>query len=249
MGENPQLFVFGEGKTEEKIFSKIVPDPNIKLIPVGGKNKFNENMGNVLSSEFSPGDPSQVIRVLVFCDLDAGEKETEIKNKFERIAKRLTKRNRLNFKKHASFANVFVLVSPSDGTKPGLRMVLHLANPSNSHGLELVNQTSDGYILSLALKDEIIQRFAKDIHIDSGKVLNKVVKEVPDLLKGNGIKLDQDKDYLGVFLAVTRFWRKKRTEDQQLLAGVILDRAKKYADEYFNAVMQSWQVAFQEAQK
>ena len=126
-----------------------------------------------------------------------------------------------------------------------MRFVLHLAAPPQLEELSLRNATTDGYVLALALKNRVLEQFASDKKIKStSDVLRRLVTyEVPETLLKQGIGFDEDKDYLGAYLCVSRFWTVKRTEDKERLLKIILDRASSLES---RTVLASWEAAIKE---
>lgn len=257
-----RIFVYGEGVTEKIVLKRLVDDleeNRIQVTAVGGKNNFETRILEDLEPEFNTGVPGQYVRVLVFRDLDFGEKADNVRRSFSRIVRNLVGKES-QWRGVETIPNVSVCSIPPDNDRSGLRLVLHLAekprtSPGND-GLGLPDfkdKTTDGYLLWMGLTSNVVARFARDIKVEPSIISDIVETELPELFCPAAadirIPFDSDKDYLSAYLVSTRFWKVKRTEGKERLAGIILDRAKKFAKEDFETIMGSWMAAIKEVQK
>jgi hypothetical protein len=250
---NDELFVFGEGKTEEVVFTclsqkKALPQQP-HLIPVNGKANFVSGILDKVEQNFAPGIPGQMVRILAFRDRDKGEQIDSICQSFEPIGNRL-RGEMLQFTPEQNFSNVLVSTIQPTQQHPGLRFVLHIADTPAGIPEKLnqfASKTTDAYILSIALSSGVLSRFGKKVQIEPDIIKAKVLSELPQLFASNGIRFDTDKDYLAAYLITTRFWKINRTEREVRLVQVILDRAMRYATDVFEKTFASWMFAIEEA--
>ncbi|MEA3310490.1 MAG: hypothetical protein U9Q70_13420 [Chloroflexota bacterium] len=251
---NKRIFAFGEGVTEKTVWNKLhskLPQSESKIggafHAVGGKSGFKKKMLDILEPEFCPGG---YVRVVVFRDVDKGEDIQQILPSFKNLAQDLLSCS-IELVNHPNYTNVFVAdIQPTD-TSTGMRFVLHLAaTPSLLSSaivdLGLRNQTTDTYILALALLDSVLERFAREAKTKKDILESKVVSEIPNLFQKNGIRFDEDKDLLAAYLVATRFWTVKRTDQKERLVKIILDRAFKYDSQNAWKVFASWRAAIEE---
>lgn len=251
MSENVQPFIFGEGATDKVVFENILkhvfPATNLIFTQVKGKGMFWEKIKADVEIEFST-PILRTIPLLVFRDVDEGESHDSIKQSFMDLAEQLTNGS-ANWQNVQNLPNVYLWDLPPENKKTGLRFVLHLADPiipaTADYFRRLKNKTTDGYVLQLGLRTEIIQQFAEDIGHEPALLFQKITQEIPNLFNQNGIALDTDKDFLAAYLLTTRFWKVKRTEEKERLATIILDRAYKYAGETYRGVFASWIAAIE----
>lgn len=249
---NEELFVFGEGKTEEVVFAclsqKWALPQQAHLISVNGKTNFVSGILDKVGQDFAPGVPGQTVRILAFRDHDEGEKIESICQSFEQIGN-ILRGESLQFIPSPAANNVFVSTIQPTQQHPGLRFVLHIANtpagiPEQLN--QLVSKTTDAYILSIALSNGVLSRFGQKVGIEPDIIKAKVLSELPRLFADNGIGFDTDKDYLAAYLTATRFWKINCTEREDRLARVILDRAMSHAIDIFEQTFASWAVAIEE---
>lgn len=105
--------------------------------------------------------------------------------------------------------------------------------------MEFVSDTIDGYILALAMNETVLEKFAKEADIAPEALRAKVIEEVPKLAKNNGINFDQAKDFLGVYMAMSRFFTNNRSEKDDVFSGVVASRAKKRVTDEFQETFRS----------
>jgi hypothetical protein len=217
-------------------------------VNVRGKNNFRSKIPNTLKPEFDPGEPGRYVRVLVFRDLDADEKRQDIVASFEGIACELLARWRLEpqLSPLDDWPNIFTVDETPTEDRPGLRFVLHIADPPQLEDLDLKNVTTDCYVLALALQDPVLERFARDISSQNDALHILVTEKVPQTIIDQGITFDEDKDFLAAYLCAARFWTVKRTEEKERLLKIVLARARKYAHDEFWSIFASWRTAIEE---
>lgn len=253
------IYPFGEGPTDQVVFytlKKALEEAHDlrfegSFVSVGGKERFREQMINKLEPEFDPGQPGRYVRVLAFRDLDAGEERRDVATSFEGIARQLLARRELEpqLSPLDDWPNLFVLDQAPNGDRPGLRLVLHIANPPALEDLALRNVTTDCYVLALALQEPVLARFAQGVSSQSNTLHALVTQEVPQAISNRGIACDEDKDFLAAYLCAARFWTVGRTEEKERLLNVVLARALRYAQDEFWAVFASWKTAIEEAMR
>jgi hypothetical protein len=139
------------------------------------------------------------------------------------------------------FPNLFLMDVPDIN----FRSVLHIALPQLISNLRFASDTIDGYTFALAMCDQVLQRFAYDARITSDVLKAKVLIEIPKLAAENGIEFNQAKDMLGVYMAMSRFFEKKGSEDKDKFTDIVISRAIKYANEDFQNIMRSLLAALQ----
>ncbi len=250
-----ELFVFGEGKTEEVVFAwlsqKWALPQQARLISVDGKTNFVSGILKKVEQDFAPGIPGQMVRLLAFRDLDQDETMESICQSFEQIGNDL-RGEALQFTPSHKFPNVLVSTIQPTQQHPGLRFVLHIADTPTGIPEQLnqfANKTTDAYILSIALSDGVLSRFGRKAGTKPGIIRAKVLSELPQLFANNGIGFDTDKDYLAAYLTATRFWKINRTEQEARLTKVILDRAMSYANGALEQTFASWAFAIEEVSR
>ena len=229
---NKRIFVFGEGATEKTVWDKLQRELEQKeskiegtFHAVGGKGGFKEKMPNILTPEVTPG---KYVQVVVFRDVDKGEDIQQILQSFKRIAHNFLRRP-IELANHPNYSNVFVANVPPTESSAGMRLALHFAaTPPQLPGavvdLGLCNQTTDTYVLALALLDSVLERFAQESKTEKDILESKVVSEIPNLFQKNGICFDEDKDLLAAYLVATRFWTVKRTDQKERLVNIVLEK-------------------------
>lgn len=254
-----KVFVFCEGPTDQVIYATVkeslsqVQVPAEKPISFGGKSNFHPRILETVAPELTAGEPGSYTSILVFRDRDAGEEPSAIQDAFAGIARELLRQWQLQpaFAPVQSWPNLFRLDEPPTLERPGLCLVLHIAAPPQLENLSLKNLTTDGYVLALALQDEVLERFAVESKVKSSSdVLRKLIThEVPEAISNGGIVFDEDKDYLAAYLCAARFWTVRRAEEKERLLHVILDRALRYTPEAFRCVLNSWGAAMKEVMR
>lgn len=252
-----EVYPFGEGPTDQVVFYTLKEalekthglEFRGSFVSVGGKDRFREQVIDKLGPEFDAGEPGRYLRVLAFRDLDADEERQNILASFENIARELLVRWELEpqFSPLADWPNIFLIDQAPTDDRPGLRLVLHIADPPQLGDLDLRNLTTDCYVLVLALQEPVLERFAQDINSQSDTLHTLITQEMPQTISDQDITFDEDKDFLAAYLCASRFWTVRRTEEKERLLNVVLDRARKYAQGEFWSVFASWQTAIEEA--
>ena len=195
------VYVFFEGKTEQEVVKKVLPE-QVNDVPTCGKKDINKKLVQTLGPLLVEEKP---IRCLVLRDLDAHDGETP-----ERIVQSLSDALRCMFEERpvqgvspdlqplSAHPNVFVWAS----AQPDIRVALHIANYQWKE--DFIKATIDDYILNLALEPDIARALAKKIAIDPDRLITKITEELPALLSQNGIQLVEAKDYVRLYAAVIK---------------------------------------------
>ena len=248
------VFPFGEGPTDRVVFeflrSRLFPDQAFReFVSVGGKENFRSKIPDTVQNEILPG---RYMCILVFRDLDAGEKPSNVAQSFRDLIWDLLSAWNLQPSIHPlpQHPNIYVCRTDPTSTAPGLRLVLHLAdNAALDLPMALPNHTTDGYVLAAGLTDAVLGRFAGSpkVKSDAQTLYDLVTNSLPVAVKQAGITFGEDKDYLAAYLCATRFWVVRRNEEQALLVRVILDRAWKYDPDTVHRVFSTWLTAIEEA--
>ncbi len=253
------LIVFGEGETERRLVRKLCG----QLLPQLGEPDFRTSGGpdalvdvivDKLAAELSEPELVQSVRSVILADLDVGDTIHSVQQRMADGLRRLLAQRRypadgVAFSPVADLANVSLFTRR---LPPGheLRVVLHIAQTPPTLpalGLSFPNAATDDYILAAALVGGVAERFADEAGL-TGAVLNrKVTAEIPALLRANGIASLEAKDLIGIYMAVARFLKVKRTEGRERFADFVLDRALKYAQPDFDSIFSSLVVALQAA--
>lgn len=232
------LYIFVEGKTEErllKILGCMVSPINCK-----SKNNIRDRMKEVLE----PVLGTQNTGILILRDRDEGETHENIVRNFENIINKLLIESEIphqSFQPHEEFKNLSMMDIPAVDS----RFALHIAAPPSIGDLKFASDTIDGYILYLALDEAVLERFAKNAGIAPEALRAKVMEKVPKLAEDNGIKFKQAKDFLGVYLAMSKFLTIKRSEKDDVFSGVVTNRAKKHASDKFQETFRSVSTALE----
>lgn len=232
------LYIFVEGKTEErllKILGCMVSPINCK-----SKNNIRDRMKEVLE----PVLGTQNTGILILRDRDEGETHENIIRNFENIINKLLIESEIphqSFQPHEEFKNLSMMDIPAVNS----RFTLHIAAPPSIGDLKFASDTIDGYILYLALDEAVLERFAKNAGIAPEALRVKVMEKVPKLAEDNGIKFKQAKDFLGVYLAMSKFLTIKRSEKDDVFSGVVTNRAKKRASDKFQETFRSVSTALE----
>jgi len=251
----PVIFPFGEGKTEKIIFDFLVEKwfsgYQFKTFKsVNGKTKFGKEILKTVQGDLLAGRDE--VRILVFRDLDDGEDIDSVAKSFQDIVRSLLKLKSWNFEPNeVRLNNIYKWECAAELASgfAGLSFVLHIANHADGTlPNPLRNQTSDGYILKIALNNSVLGRFARENKVNtSPSILRRlIIEKIPEVISGEGINFDEDKDYLSAYLTASRFWVVKRTEKETRLIKIILERSWTHDRENFEQVFASWRTAIQE---
>ncbi|MBW1946423.1 MAG: hypothetical protein JRI33_00640 [Deltaproteobacteria bacterium] len=248
------VFPFGEGPTD-RVVVEFLQDNLFSIkefrefVPVGGKNQFRSKIHDTVRSEILP---NREIGILVFRDLDAGEYRANIAQAFgDLVGELLSAWNlRPNMKPLPQHPNIFVCTQSRTMRNPGLRFVLHLAdNGALNLPMNLLNHTTDGYVLATGLTSAVLERFAGTPHVNTTTqtLFHLITTSLPATVRHANIAFDQDKDYLAAYLCATRFWVTRRTEEQARLVRIVLDRAWRYEQNMVRRIFKTWLAAIEEA--
>lgn len=250
----PIVFPFGEGRTEEVVFSflqrRFFPDRQAfrEFVSVKGKNHFRSGIEETVQGEIQP---NKDIRILVFRDLDAGESSGDVVHAFRDVVWDLLSNWNLrpDIHSHQQHPNVYVCTQSPSATTPGLRLILHLADNSALHlPVGLSNHTADGYVLAAGLTNAVLERFARKPQVNSNapSLRSLIINSIPQTVQGANIAFGENKDYLAAYLCASRFWVVHRTEDQARLVHIILERGWKDDQATIRQVFATWRASIEE---
>lgn len=208
-----EIEVLFEGATEEKVLGqlsreirhsdeiireKICHQP-LKLTSAGGQGKIPAELRRILQnlSLF----PETTARLLIVWDRD--DKDNSVRCDSVLGVVREFARN-ARWENSPDFDNVYLLCNGPDN----LRLALHIAADCCYPSFQ--KATTDDYVLKLALKESTAARLLDDRKrnrpdwkITTPQLIEKITKEIPDLLKQNGIPLLPDaKEYVRFYAAV-----------------------------------------------
>ncbi len=209
--------VFVEGDTEKNVVIHLMERQlSVNLNP-GWKKRLRERKGGkaqviqAIRNELGPELGAAPVRCLVMRDLDEDEGESldSIRQSVAETVRRLFEER--GFAKmpslavHPDYANVFTWQSD----EPDLRLALHVAHYPSIPGLSqrFTKSTTDDYVLALALHPRTATRLLQGIGLKSvgeAALAEKVRQEVPELLRRNGIRMREAKDYVRIYLATVR---------------------------------------------
>lgn len=231
-------YIFVEGKTEKRLL-KIIECP-VSPTVCGSKDSICDTMQKKLSGEL--GD--HPTGILILRDRDHNETRENIVRSFENGINKLLIESEIphqSFQPHEKFKNLYEMDIPAVDS----RFALHIAAPPSISGLEFASDTIDGYILYLAMDETVLERFAKNAGIAPEALRTKVIEKVPKLAEDNGIKFEQAKDFLGVYMAMSKFLTIKRSEKDDVFSGVVTNMAKKRASDKFQDTFRSVSAALE----
>lgn len=234
------IYAFIEGVTEERLLKQIGVSRSVTIINCHGKDKIPGKVEAILKAVLG----TQPIGILILRDRDHNETHGSIVQSFEDVINELLlelKISNQSFKPHQKFKNLYEIDVPAANS----RVALHIAAPPSISGMEFVSDTIDGYILALAMKETVLERFAEKADIAPEALRAKVIEEVPKLAKDNGINFDQAKDFLGVYMAMSRFFTNNRSEKDDVFSGVVVNRAKKRVTDEFQEIFRSIRTALE----
>ncbi|MFV9690420.1 MAG: hypothetical protein ACNY01_05565 [Desulfobacteria bacterium] len=237
---NEVTFIFVEGKTEERLLNKIGCPGNV-IIDCEGTTKIPSVIEDILKPELNI---NHSIKILIMRDRDNKETYDSIIRSFGSFFNKLLGGAipHSSFQPHQEFKNLYTM----NGSNANFRVALHIAAPPPIKSIKkFASDTIDGYIFALAMTEIVLQRFAKEANITPEVLRVKVLDEVPELAKQNGIEFNQAKDYLGVYMAMSKFLTVKRNDGVDVFSGIVVARAKKYETDSFRDVFRSIQAALQ----
>ena len=236
------LYVFGEGKTEERLMRQLIayvaPDLRMDFTQSKGKGKLVET----IVASLGP-DLMQPVRCVILADRDTDDSVNSIRQRYKAGFQRLLDERGftpiVSFRVQEKQKNVLVLVLNSPGS-PDLQVALHVAKtPDSLQGHKFNNDTIDGYILAAALTETVRERFAQEAGIDSQGLFNKVTQEIPALMRANGAQVLDTKDLIAAYMTAARFLKIKRSEAKDTFAGIVVARTIKYASQDFDQIFSS----------
>ena len=234
------IYAFIEGVTEERLLKQIGVSRRVRIVNCHGKNNISGKVAEILK----PVLGTQSTGILILCDRDHNETHGSIVRTFEDVINELLRDLKISnqsFKPHQEFDNLYEIDVPAANS----RVALHIAAPPSIDGMEFVSDTIDGYILALAMNEIVLERFAEKADIAPETLRTKVVEEVPKLARDNGINFDQAKDFLGVYMAMSRFFTNNRSEKDDVFSGVVVNRAKKRVTNEFQEIFRSIRTALE----
>ncbi len=235
------LYVFGEGKTEERLMKQLLayaaPDLKMDFRQSEGKGKLVETIVASLGPELL-----QPVRCLILSDRDSDDSIDSIRSKFKAGFQRLlTERGftaSASFSALAGHENVLTLVFGSSDS-PDLQVALHVAQTPPSLQVGFDNDATDAYILAAALSEPVRERFAQKAGISAQDLFDKVTQEIPELLRANGVQRLDAKDLIAAYMTAARFLKVNRSEAADTFAGVVIARAIRRARPDFDRIFSS----------
>jgi hypothetical protein len=243
------MIVFGEGATEERLVRCLLPHAapgwRADFRTSGGKGSLAATIRNSLGEKLSQPALQSPVHCVIMADQDAGETTQRIQQRHADGLRRL-----LDERGYPSDQVVFRPVADHDNVSlftqllpPGLELcvALHIARrPASLQALDLApGASTDDYVLAVALADPVVQRFADEAGLPAPALTEKVKVEIPQLLRANGVADLEAKDLIGIYMAVSRFLKVKRTEGKERFADIAAQRALKDAQPEFDAIFAS----------
>ncbi len=237
---NGNFYTFVEGQTEERLL-KILGCQG-RIIDCKGKDEMPEEVKKILGDELGKQQP---VSVLILRDRDHNETYPDIKLSFESVINSLLREeipdiSDRHFLPNEGFDNLFVM----DASNANFCAILHIAKPP-CNDMGFASETTDGYILALAMCENVLQRFAGEAGFSSERLKAKVLEEVPRLATENGIIFNQAKDFIGIYMAMSKFFTIKRSERDDAFSGVVINRAKRHANDDYLSILSSHMAALQ----
>jgi hypothetical protein len=196
-----KVYVFFEGKTEEKVVNKVCSGMTVENINAEGKEGLHGKLAAILSPLLQEQQP---VACLVLRDLDSHQGETEtrivqgLNGAMRRMFEQCGFQVRPDLQPLAQHQNVFVWTSQ----QPAMRVALHIA--TYQWHTDFIKATIDDYVLALALEPTIAGKLTRKIKVAADTVIAKITQELPTLLHANGIKLEEAKDYVRLYAAVIK---------------------------------------------
>lgn len=238
---NEVTFIFVEGRTEKRLLRRMGCPDNL-IIDCGGTPKIPIEIESILEPYLNN---NYSIKILIMRDRDNKETHDSIIQSFGSFFDYLLRESNVthpSFQSHKDFKNFYTMNS----SNANFRVALHIAAPPPVENIKkFASDTIDGYIFALAMMENVLQRFANEAKITPEVLRVKVLDKVPELAKQNGIEFNQAKDYLGVYMAMSKFFTVKRNEKDDVFSGIVVNRAKKYENDSFRDVFRSVQAALQ----
>lgn len=219
------IYMFPEGQTEETVLRKLCEIRGVtkQPFPARGKGNINTVIVDTISPVISSESPPP-IRCLVLRDLDGHDGETPdrlVQSLTDALDRMLGKRGikvKPTFSPLPGYENQVFVCAIGDR----LRVALHIATYRWCDNFQ--KSTIDDYVLDLALEDSVVKHFAKELRIKPENVVKKIRHELPDLMKTNGITLNEAKDYIRMYAAVVKVHTSPAVFAQNVLAHADNDR-------------------------
>jgi len=208
-----EIEVLFEGTTEENVLNQLRNDvtyggavtrsricqQTIKLTSAGGQGNLPRKLQAILKD--LPLSPEVTKRLLVVWDLDNHEVSARCGSVID-VVKKVAPGAYLE--PLAGFDNVYVLRSGPENLRLGLHVSCHRYDDS------FCKATTDDYVLKLALRESTASKLLEDCKrnkpdwtITSTQLINKITREIPALLKANGIpSLPEAKEFVRFYAAV-----------------------------------------------
>lgn len=196
--------IFFEGKTEEKVIEKVceVVGCTFASIESGGKGQINRK----LSSTLAPDVGQKTIRASILRDLDTHDHETieSVKQSVEDTLQRMFQTRGIQAGLQLMNLEEYENVCAWKSDELDFRLALHIATYRWSD--QFIKSTIDDYVLALALEPNTALALAQSqgLRVDGHRLIEKVTRELPDLLQKNGIPLVEAKDYVRLYAAVIK---------------------------------------------
>lgn len=233
--------VFVEGRTEETVIHHLKPIIGRKVLPVNVRGK--RNFPPAISDRLGPAlDEPGGARFVILRDQDRDERLEDIQRSFQGAIQRAFSEEDydipVQLAPHSDHANIFTF----QVQRPMARFAIHVAQPSpDVEGWRFSKSTTDDYVLALALLSPVAERFIgrSKAQASPADLRRKVLQEVPELFSDNGIPLSEAKDLVGIYMATARFLATQRSEQPETFAGIVVDRARKYAEAELKRVLAS----------
>jgi len=245
---NGEVVVFLEGDTEKNVIEKLRKKGSITYDDhrkCGSSRNFRTKLINYLEPIVRKS-PSlkESYTLVVLRDLDSGKSVEDIKKSTEEAIKKAFEKTGIpvEFIQHQRYSNIFLF----NCTDPEIKVVLHVAQPRFIDGLpEFKNCTTDDYVLDLALRPKTIANLPEFISakkqkkdLTPEKIQKKVKLEIFQILKGNGIELDEAKKFVNIYIASLQLGEGMTYTH---LPGKVIEHAEK---EDIKDVYESWIAAF-----
>jgi len=192
---NEDTFIFVEGKTEMRLLKQMGCPENI-IVDCKGAPNIPRDIKRILEPSLNN---NHSIKISIMRDRDNKETHDSIIQSFGSFFDELLGVSMPHplFLPHREFKNLYTM----NGSSANFRVALHIAAPPPIKSIKkFTSDTIDGYIFALAMTEKVLQSFAKEAGIKPKVLRAKVLEEVPELAKQNGIELDQAKDFLGVYM-------------------------------------------------
>jgi hypothetical protein len=247
--------IFGEGPTDVSLMRKLLAhvfdipvrnlDKRFDVKPSGSKTQLWPTAKEVLRADIGSGIHHTV---LILRDRDEGEEIEKILKEFTDGFKDLLREEQIEHP--VSFKNPFPGIYPNlfaskiyVEKRVDVQLLLHIAaHPDLQVSLEgypFNASTTDHYVFAAALTKKVLHRFADRAGITDDALLSKVVDEIPNLLRNNGITNIGIKDILSCYMTASRFLKIAGSERAELLTEIVVARAIKYDQQEFERIFAS----------